>query len=165
MLKVRRAPHLPHQRAPPPIRKKERPHQRSAAPQEAPTDFPHRAQRHHRARPTLTPREECNPRRRTLHEKLARNDISALQGLNAQPGLTVAVRVDTRPPPTRLQQIADQAAHSGNLRSMHPADLASHAAAPWDELRVWDPRETREGGGETRGRSHAAGFGGSRGHT
>ena len=34
------------------------PHQRRAAPQEAPTNFPHRAQRHHRARPMLTPREQ-----------------------------------------------------------------------------------------------------------
>ena len=34
------------------------------------------------------------------------------------------------------------------------ADCASHANAPWDELRVWDPgrRGTREGGEETRGR-------------
>ena len=31
---------------------------RRAAPQEAPTDFPHRAQRHHSARLTLTPREQ-----------------------------------------------------------------------------------------------------------
>ena len=23
--------------------------------------------------------------------------------------------------------------------SRHPADCASHANAPWDELRVWDP--------------------------
>jgi len=26
-----------------------------------------------------------------------------------------------------------------DLRSMHPADHASHANAQWDELRVWDP--------------------------
>ena len=43
------------------------------------------------------------------------------------------------PPPTRLQRIADKAAQSGDLRSKHPADCASHANAPWDELRVWDP--------------------------
>ena len=41
--------------------------------------------------------------------------------------------------PARLQRIADQAAQSGDLRSMHPADLASHVRAKWDELRVWDP--------------------------
>ena len=43
------------------------------------------------------------------------------------------------PPPARLQRIADQAAQSGDLRSKHPADCASCANAPWDELRVWDP--------------------------
>ena len=37
-----------------------------------------------------------------------------------------------------LLHIADRAAHSGDLRSMCPADSASHASAPWDELRVWD---------------------------
>ena len=78
-------------------------------------------------------------RRRTSHAQLARNNISALQRLNAQPGLTVTVRADAGPPPARLQRIADQAARSGNLRPMHPADCASHANAPWDELRVWDP--------------------------
>ena len=78
-------------------------------------------------------------RRRTSHWRLARNNLSTLQGLNAQPGATVTVRVDTGPPPARLQHIADQAAHSGDLRSMCPADRASHASAPWDELRVWDP--------------------------
>ena len=61
------------------------------------------------------------------------------QGLNAQPGVTVTLRVDAGPPPARLQHIAEQAAQSGDLRSMHPADLASHARAQWDELRVWDP--------------------------
>ena len=85
-----------------------------------------------------TPRAS-NARRRTSHGQLARNNLSALQGLNAQPGLTVTLRVDTKPPPARLQHIADQAAHSGDLRSMHPADLASHVRAKWDELRVWDP--------------------------
>ena len=78
-------------------------------------------------------------RRRTSHGQLARNNLSTLQGLNAQPGMTVAVRVDTGPPPARLQHTADRAAHSGDLRSMHPADRAPHANAPWDELRVWDP--------------------------
>ena len=77
----------------------------------------------------------CNKRR----VKIARNNLSTLQGLNAQPGLTVTVRVDTGPPPARLQHTADRAAHSGDLRSMHPADLASHVRAKWDELRVWDP--------------------------
>ena len=32
-----------------------------------------------------------------------------------------------------------KAAQSGDLRSMHPADPASHASTQWDELRVWDP--------------------------
>ena len=49
------------------------------------------------------------------------------------------MRADAGPPPARLQRIADQAAQSGDLRSRHPADSASCANAPWDELRVWDP--------------------------
>ena len=80
-----------------------------------------------------------HPRRRTSHQQLARNNFSTLQRLNAQPGVTVTLRVDAGPPPARLQHIAEQAAHSGDLRSMHPADPASHARAQWDELRVWDP--------------------------
>jgi len=78
-------------------------------------------------------------RRRTSHGQLARNNLSKLQELNAQPGLTVTVRADAGPQPARLQRLADQAARSGALRSRHPADCASHANAPWDELRVWDP--------------------------
>ena len=78
-------------------------------------------------------------RRRTSHARLARNNLSTLQRLNAQPGVTVTVRADAGPPPARLQRIADQAAQSGDLRSRHPADSASCANAPWDELRVWDP--------------------------
>ena len=78
-------------------------------------------------------------RRRTSHGQLARNNLSKLQELNAQPGVTVTVRADAGPPPARLQRLADQAARSGDLRSRHPADCASHANAPWDELRVWDP--------------------------
>ena len=50
--------------------------------------------------------------------------------------------------PARLQRIADQAALSGNLHWMHPADRASHASAPWDELRVWDPGDLGKGGGD-----------------
>ena len=34
-----------------------------------------------------------------------------------------------------LRQAAEHAAHSGDLRSRHPADLAVHARSPWDELR------------------------------
>ena len=79
------------------------------------------------------------PRRRTSHQQLARNNFSTLQGLNAQPGVTVTLRVDAGPPPARLQHIAERAAQAGDLRSMHPADHASHANAQWDELRVWDP--------------------------
>ena len=44
--------------------------------------------------------------------------------------LQCAQTLALRAPPARLQRIADQAAHSGNLRSMHPADRASHASAP-----------------------------------
>ena len=78
-------------------------------------------------------------RRRASHGQLARNNLSTLKGLNAQPGVSVTVRAGAGPPPARLQRIADQAAQSGDLRSKHPADCASCANAPWDELRVWDP--------------------------
>ena len=78
-------------------------------------------------------------RRRTSHAQLARNNLSTLQKLNTQPGTAVTVRTDAGPPPARLRRLADQAAQSGDLRSRHPADCASHANAPWDELRVWDP--------------------------
>ena len=87
----------------------------------------------------LQPPQATHPRRRTSHQQLARNNFSTLQGLNAQPGVTVTLRVDAGPPPAHLQRIAEQAARSGDLRSMHPADPASHASAQWDELRVWDP--------------------------
>ena len=91
------------------------------------------------ARDLQPPHEATHPRRRTSHQQLARNNFSTLQGLNAQPGVTVTLRVDAGPPPAHLQRIAEQAARSGDLRSMHPADPASHASAQWDELRVWDP--------------------------
>ena len=48
--------------------------------------------------------------------QLARNNFSTLQGLNAQPGVTVTLRVDTGPPPARLQHIAERAAQAGDLR-------------------------------------------------
>ena len=85
------------------------------------------------------PDEASGVRRRTSHGQLARNNLSTLKGLNAQPGVTVTVRAGAGPPPARLKRIADQAAQSGDLRSKHPADCASCANAPWDELRVWDP--------------------------
>ena len=88
---------------------------------------------------TLQAHRASDARRRTSHGQLARNNLSTLKGLNAQPGVTVTVRAGAGPPPARLQRIADQAAQSGDLRSKHPADCASCANAPWDELRVWDP--------------------------
>ena len=109
------------------------------------------AQHHRRGRPIvltvhnvttardLQAHRASSARRRTSHRRLARNNLSTLQRLNAQPGVTVTVRADAGPPPARLQRIADQAARSGDLRSRHPADSASRANAPWDELRVWDP--------------------------
>ena len=45
-------------------------------------------------------------RRRTSHGQLARNNLSTLKGLNAQPGVTVTVRADAGPPPARLQRIS-----------------------------------------------------------
>ena len=87
----------------------------------------------------LQPPTATHPRRRTSHQQLARNNFSTLQGLNARPGVTVTLRVDAGPPPARLQHMAEQAARSGDLRSLHPTDPASHAVAQWDELRVWDP--------------------------
>ena len=52
------------------------------------------------------------------------------------------IDVTTPSPASALQvvaRIADRAAQSGDLCSKHPADCASCANAPWDELRVWDP--------------------------
>ena len=83
--------------------------------------------------------QATRPPRRTSHQHLARNNFSTLQELNAQPGVTVTLRVDAGPPPARLQHAAEQAAHLGDLRSMHPTSPASRASAQWDELRVWDP--------------------------
>ena len=77
--------------------------------------------------------------KQTSHQQLARNNFSALQALNAQQGVNVTLRVDAGSPPARLQHIAERAAQAGDLRSMHPADHASHTNAQWDELRVWDP--------------------------
>ena len=39
------------------------------------------------------------------------------------------------PPDGRKQRFGQP----DTLRSMHPADHASHTNAQWDELRVWDP--------------------------
>jgi hypothetical protein len=63
------------------------------------------------------------------------NNIQTLKRLNAGRNVVV-VRVDNNPPPQSLRQAAEQAAYSGDLRSMHPAGLAAHARSPWDELRV-----------------------------
>ena len=87
----------------------------------------------------LQPPRASRPQRRTSHQQLARNNFSTLQALNAQPGVTVTLRVDAGSPPARLQHIAERPAQAGDLRSMHPADHASHTNAQWDELRVWDP--------------------------
>ena len=83
--------------------------------------------------------QATRPPRRTSHRHLARNNFSTLKALNAQPGVTVTLRVDAGPPPARLQNAAERAAHLGDLRSMHPPGPASRASAQWDELRVWDP--------------------------
>merc|ERR1711966_402579 len=94
------------------------------------------------APPSPHPPSPQSPGSHTLnssHQQLARNNFSTLQVLNAQPGVTVTLRVDAGSPPARLQHIAEQAAQTGDLLSMHPADHASHANAQWDELRVWDP--------------------------
>ena len=72
-------------------------------------------------------------------KRLASNNIQTLGRLNAGRGPNVVVRVDTDLPPEGLRQAAEHAAHSGDLRSRHPAGLAAHARSPWDELRVWDP--------------------------
>ena len=87
----------------------------------------------------LQPPRASRPQRRTSHQQLARNNFSTLQALNAQQGVNVTLRVDAGSPPARLQHIAERAAQAGDLRSMHPADHASHTNAQWDELRVWDP--------------------------
>jgi len=74
-----------------------------------------------------------------IAKKVASNNIQTLGRLNAGRDASVVVRVDTDLPPEGLRQAAEHAAHSGDLRSIHPADIAAHARSPWDELRVWDP--------------------------
>ena len=54
------------------------------------------------------------------------NNIRTLERLNAGHDSNVVVRVDTDLPPEGLRQAAEHAAHSGDLRSTHPADLAAH---------------------------------------
>ena len=54
------------------------------------------------------------------------NKIRTLERLNAGHDSNVVVRVDTDLPPEGLRQAAEHAAHSGDLRSTHPADLAAH---------------------------------------
>ena len=71
--------------------------------------------------------QATRPPRRTSHQHLARNNFSTLQRLNAQPGVTVALRVDAGPPPARLQHAAEQAARLGDLR-----DESSRGGAPQD---------------------------------
>jgi hypothetical protein len=94
------------------------------------------------ARDLVPPRED-ETRRRTSRIRASR--VTAFRLSRGYKGLNVAqnslvVRVDTNPPPQSLRQAAESAAHSGDLRSMHPADLAAHSKSPWDELlRVWDP--------------------------
>ena len=82
------------------------------------------------------PREELYKKRA---QNISNNAAITLQALNAQQGINVTLRVDAGSPPARLQHIAERAAQAGDLRSMHPADHASHTNAQWDELRVWDP--------------------------
>jgi hypothetical protein len=99
---------------------------------------PHGAQRDHRPRPRAAAerRDEADG---TSHRRLASNNIQTLGRLNAGHDYNVVVRVDTDLPPEGLRQAAEHAAHSADLRSRHPTDLAAHARSPWDELRVWDP--------------------------
>ena len=66
-------------------------------------------------------------------------NATLLQRLNARPGTTVTLRVDTGAPPLRLQKDAEDAALSGDLRPMKHVGTAAHARSPWDEFRVWDP--------------------------
>ena len=87
----------------------------------------------------LVPPRKGETRPRTSHRRLASNNIQTLGRLNAGRDASVVVRVDTDLPPEGLRQAAEHAAHSGDLRSRHPAGLAAHARSPWDELRVWDP--------------------------
>ena len=70
---------------------------------------------------------------------LAIANATLLQELNERPGTTVTLRIDTGAPPIRLRQDAEEAALSGDLRSMKHVGAAAHARSPWDEFRVWDP--------------------------
>ena len=87
----------------------------------------------------LQPPSSGEPRHRTAHRHLAAANARRLRHLNNETHTTVTLRVDTGAPPLRLLRDAEEAARSGDHRSLHPVDPAAHARSPWDELRVWDP--------------------------
>ena len=72
----------------------------------------------------LVPPRKGETRPRTSHRRLASNNIQTLGRLNTGRDPSVVVRVDTDLPPEGLRQAAEHAAHSGDLRSRHPANLA-----------------------------------------
>ena len=83
----------------------------------------------------LQPTRQGETRPRTLHRDIARNNSLKLQQL----GTHVKINVDTAPS-ERLRRDAEDAAHSGDLRTQ--VCIPGHAAfsiSLWDELRIWDP--------------------------
>ena len=113
----------------------------SAAPQAPPSPDPHTVHNETTAC-DLQPTSQGEPRHRTSHRHtsppLMPNGCST-STRTTEPGTTVTLRVDAAAPPPCLLREVEEAARSGDLRSLlHPVDPAAHARSPWDELRVWD---------------------------
>ena len=84
----------------------------------------------------ILPTRPGETRPRTSHRDIASNNSRKLQQLGAQ----VTINVDTANAPQRLQQEAEAAARSGDLRAqVRVPGRATHAIPLWDELRTWDP--------------------------
>ena len=84
----------------------------------------------------LQPTSHGETRPRTSHRGIASNNSRRLQQLGAY----VKINVDATGTPQRLQQEAEVAARSGNLRAqVRVPGRAVHAIPLWDELRTWDP--------------------------
>ena len=103
-------------------------------------------------------------RRRTSYGQLARNNLSTLKGLNAQPGvpLPCAQTLALRQPassasPTRPPNRETCARNTQQTQRPAPTPRGTNLGC--------GIRGTRGGGEETGGRNHAAGLSGGRGHT
>ena len=83
----------------------------------------------------LQPTRQGEARPSTSHRDIASRNSYELQQL----GTHVTINVDTTTPP-RLQREAEDAAHSGDLRThVCVPGQAARVSSLWDELRIWDP--------------------------